>query len=201
VNLVVLARPQAARAIAQHVAATCHEIGWEGHVAQAHTLLGLISVAGDVEAAREHLERARRWPEASGEVEMALRCHELGARIALVERRFDEAAAQAAAGRKRAEELGFALWHSRLTSLEVESLLPQDPRAAALLAQTALGVAMTEDTWGCADLLHFGGLALARSGNRLLARQLLAQAVALRQRIRHPQAAASRRELASMEPS
>ena len=96
------------------------QLGWAGHAAHAHTLLGLLALAGDApdtDEARDHLADARTWATTAGEVEVVLRCHELAARIALADGRPDTATAELLRGRTLAETCGFDLFLARLTAL------------------------------------------------------------------------------------
>ncbi|WP_434048252.1 MULTISPECIES: helix-turn-helix domain-containing protein [Sorangium] len=227
-------REKAREATAQNIAA-CRRRGWEGHVAHGHTLLGLALLdgggaggdgAGDgggasgVAAAEAHLGEARRWASATGEVEVALRCHELAARIALARGRHDEDARQALEGLHVAETCGFGPFRARLATLAARCALGRgaddgrdrdgqgggdardadggpDLAAAAALAGSAVAWA-GEDAWARADALHWAGVAAARGGDAPRGRELLAAAAALRERLRHPQAGASREALAQL---
>lgn len=143
----------------------CSRLGWAGHVAHCHAVLGLIEVGEDEAAAREHLVKARAWASTSGEVEMALRCSDLAARIELEAGRLEEAARRSAEGVEMAEACGFRIWRTRLEVLSARSALARDPkRAAADLAKT-IETAAPADAWGRADALHWAGVALAKAGN------------------------------------
>ncbi|WP_437291679.1 helix-turn-helix domain-containing protein [Sorangium sp. So ce406] len=225
-------REKAREATAQNIAA-CRRRGWEGHVAHGHTLLGLALLDGEggeggesgdgggsVAAAESHLGEARRWASATGEVEVALRCHELAARIALARGRHDEGARQALEGLHVAETCGFGPFRARLATLAARCALGRgadggrggdgqrrgdardagggrDGAAAAVLAGAAVAWA-GEDAWARADALHWAGVAAARCGDAPRGRELLAEAAALRERLRHPRADASREALARL---
>lgn len=96
------------------------QLGWAGHAAHAHTLLGLVALAGpapDSDEARDHLADARTWATTAGEVEVVLRCHELAARIALADGDPETAAAELTRGRTLAETCGFNQFLARLNAL------------------------------------------------------------------------------------
>ena len=202
-----LGRRDAARAITEHNLTLCASLGWEGHLAHCHTVLGLILAGSegrtardeDVEAARGHLARARVWAGTTGEVEVALRCHELAARIELAAGQAGHAARHAGDGLRLAETCGFVLWAARLGALAAKSALETDPEGAAALAMHALETAAAQDAWGRADALHWAGAAFARAGQAMRARQLLREAATLRARIKHPEAGASREALAALQ--
>ncbi|MCU0681436.1 MAG: NACHT domain-containing protein [Polyangiaceae bacterium] len=79
-----LGQATAGAALARQGLAYCERKAWPGHVAHGHVLLGESALLLlQPEAAQAHLDRARPWALASGEVEMALRCHQLASRLAL----------------------------------------------------------------------------------------------------------------------
>ncbi|MGK3993759.1 helix-turn-helix domain-containing protein [Sorangium sp. So ce1024] len=159
--------------------------------------------AAAVAAAEAHLAEARRWASATGEVEVALRCHELAARIALAAGRLDEGARQAMEGLHVAETCGFGPFRARLATLAARCALGRrvddgrDVAAAAALAGSAVAWA-GEDAWARADALHWAGVAAAQGGDAPRGRELLAGAAALRARLRHPGEGASREALSRL---
>ncbi|XYI03411.1 helix-turn-helix domain-containing protein [Sorangium sp. So ce1128] len=200
-----LGRREKAREATERNIAACRRRGWEGHVAHGHTLLGLALLDGEgseesddldcraVAAAEAHLAEARSWASATGEVEVALRCHELAARIALAAGRFDEGERQAGEGMHVAETCGFGPFRARLAVVAARCALGRgagDAAAARALAASAVAWA-GEDAWARADALHWAGVAAARAGDAPRGRELLAGAAALRARLRHPGAGAS----------
>ncbi|MGK3963022.1 helix-turn-helix domain-containing protein [Sorangium sp. So ce118] len=210
-----LGRGEEARAATERNIAACRRRGWEGHVAHGHTLLGLALLGGEgseeseesddlddrgVAAAAAHLAEARRWASATGEVEVALRCHELAARIALAAGRLDEGERQAGEGMHVAETCGFGPFRARLAVVAARCALGRGAggaAAAGALAGSAVAWA-GEDAWARADALHWAGVAAARAGDAPRGRELLAGAAALRARLRHPGAGASRAALSRL---
>ncbi|XXX82219.1 helix-turn-helix domain-containing protein [Sorangium sp. So ce134] len=223
-----LGRRDRAREATERNIAECRRRGWEGHVAHGHTLLGLALLEGDggdggdggegggggergnggnggggVAPAEAHLAEARRWASATGEVEVALRCHELAARIALAAGRPDEGARQALEGLHAAAACGFGPFRARLAVVAARCALARgagEAAPAAALADAAAAWA-GEDAWARADALHWAGVAraaAARGDERARGRELLAEAAALRARLRHPGAGASREALARL---
>ncbi|WP_044965300.1 helix-turn-helix domain-containing protein [Sorangium cellulosum] len=204
-----LGRRDEAREATERNIAECRRRGWEGHVAHGHTLLGLALLdggeggGGDVASAGAHLDEARRWAAATGEVEVALRCHELAARIALAAGRLDDGARQALEGLHVAEACGFGPFRARLAVVAARCALARGAGAAAsatALADSSVAWA-GEDAWARADALHWAGVAraaAARGEERARGRELLAEAAALRARLRHPGAGASREALARL---
>ncbi|WP_437282780.1 helix-turn-helix transcriptional regulator [Sorangium sp. So ce375] len=200
-----LGRHDEAREATERNLAECRRRGWEGHVAHGHTLLGLalLEGGGGVASAEAHLVEARRWASATGEVEVALRCHELAARIALAAGRLDDGAREALSGLHAAEVCGFGPFRARLAIVAARCALARgagDAASAAALADAAVAWA-GEDAWARADALHWAGVAraaTARGEERARGRELLAEAAALRERLRHPGAGASREALARL---
>ncbi|WP_437330555.1 helix-turn-helix domain-containing protein [Sorangium sp. So ce381] len=205
-HALALGRRDEAREATERNIAECRRRGWEGHVAHGHTLLGLALLdggdgdGGDVASAEAHLVEARRWASATGEVEVALRCQELAARIALAAGRLDDGARQALEGLHVAEACGFGPFRARLAVVAARCALARGAGAAAsatALADSAVAWA-GEDAWARADGLHWAGVAraaAARGEERARGRELLAEAAALRARLRHPGAAATREAL------
>lgn len=188
-----LARGQAtgAREVARRVAVACDALGWSGHVAHAHALLALAALdLREPLAAREHLAAARRWCDSSGEVEMQLRVHVVGARAALADGAHARATREAHAGLLVAAGCGFGLFEVRLRTLLAEAALARgDAEAARALAAAALDQAQAPgagDAWGAADAAHVAGLAALRAGARPAARAILGDALARREALGHP---------------
>lgn len=185
-----LGREEAARAATLQNLSACAKLGWEGHVAHCHAVLGFAAAPRDPDAAAEHLEKARAWAEKAGEVEMVLRCHELGARVALARGLSAEGSREATLGISLAETCGFGPMRSRLGTLAARCSLPEDLDVAMAFAEAAI-LAAGEDAWARADALHWAGVIEARARGRARAVDWLKEAAALRGRIRHPEAAAS----------
>ncbi|WP_437581316.1 helix-turn-helix domain-containing protein [Sorangium sp. So ce887] len=205
-HALALGRRDEAREATERNLAACRRRGWEGHVAHGHTLLGLALLEGgdgDVASAEAHLVEARRWASATGEVEVALRCHELAARLALARGRLDDGARQALEGLHVAEACGFGPFRARLAVVAARCALARgagEAASAVALADAAVAWA-GEDAWARADALHWAGVAAAREGDVPRGRELLAGAAALRRRLRHPEAAASREALLRLGPT
>ncbi len=75
----------------------CITRGWGGHISHCDMVLGRCAVLDDPERAREHLGQARRWANASGEVEAQLRCFELELALPMADAERDAAREQALA--------------------------------------------------------------------------------------------------------
>ena len=168
-----LGRREPAREATRHNLEQCQRLGWGGHVAHCHAVLGLLAVEEhQLEEGREHLVQARAWARASNEVEMLLRCHELAARLALAERRWAEAEREAEEGLSLAGACGFGLFRSRLACLVARSVLTREPRGGVDAALAALEATCGEDAWGRAEALELAVKALEATGQQERAREL-----------------------------
>lgn len=167
-------RRERAREGTQRNLEACQHLGWPGHVAHCHTVLGLLAVEDDVAAAAEHLEQARVWARASNEVEMLLRCHELAARLALKQGQLDSARREAEEGLTLATACGFGLFRSRLACLLARGELARDPRGGVEASLAALDATLSEDAWGQAEALELTKTALEATGQPGRARELRA---------------------------
>lgn len=119
-HLLDLGQADAAQAMTEENLAGLAELGWHGHAAHAHVILGCCALARehrDPRAARQHLQLARQWTARTGEVEVALRAWELQSRISLAEA--DERAAASAIdeGRSLAIACGFGAFTARFERL------------------------------------------------------------------------------------
>ncbi|HYP97886.1 MAG TPA: helix-turn-helix transcriptional regulator [Polyangiaceae bacterium] len=122
-HLLELGRLDAAQAMTEDSLAGLAELGWQGHGAHAHIILGHCAVERaptDPRLARRHLELAREWTARTGEVEVALRAWELEGRICMAET--DVRAARTAIGEGRAlsKACGFGAFTVRFDRLGVE---------------------------------------------------------------------------------
>jgi transcriptional regulator with XRE-family HTH domain len=156
--------PTTARAILEATLPGLQSLGWSGHTAHAHTILGLLDLedpAPDLERARDHLTAARTWTTATGEVEVQLRCHELAARIATLAG--DDADPEIQRGHRLAATCGFGLHLVRLTNLALAHALARGA-ATTTRVDAALATARAHENyaWGLADALRLADLA-ARS--------------------------------------
>jgi transcriptional regulator with XRE-family HTH domain/DNA-binding transcriptional ArsR family regulator len=160
-----LGRRELAREATLRNLEACGHLGWHGHVAHCHTVLGLLAVEDDQAAAGEHLVQARAWARASNEVEMLLRCHELAARLALAEEQPEQALREAEAGLSLATACGFGLFRSRLACLVARAVLARDPRGGAVAALAALEATVAEDAWGRREALALAEAARLNRGS------------------------------------
>ncbi|MFE8597784.1 helix-turn-helix domain-containing protein [Archangium violaceum] len=168
-----LGRREPAREATRHNLEQCQRLGWGGHVAHCHAVLGLLAVEDHLlEEGREHLVYAHAWSRASNEVEMLLRCHELAARLSFAEGKWAEAEREAEEGLSLAAACGFGLFRSRLACLVARSVLAREPRGGVDAALAALEATGGEDAWGRAKALELAAKALEATGQQERAREL-----------------------------
>ena len=119
-HLLDLGRLEAAREMTDENLTRLAELGWQGHAAHAHVILGRCAVeraCPDPRAARRHLGLAREWTSRTGEIEVVLRALELEVRIYLAEAD-DRAAARAIdEGRALSIACGFGAFTERFDRL------------------------------------------------------------------------------------
>ncbi len=168
-----LGRRERAREATQLNLELCQRLGWQGHAAHCHAVLGLLAVEDrQLEAASVYLGHARAWSRRSNEVEMLLRCHELAARLALAQGRSIEADREAEAGLSLAVACGFGLFRSRLACLVARGVLAREPQGGVSAALAALEATDREDAWGRAEALELAAQALEATGQHERAREL-----------------------------
>jgi hypothetical protein len=185
-----LGRFEAVRAETERNLLACRELGWEGHAAHAHTLLGRAALPHDVAAARAHLEAARRWTAATGEVEVILRCLELEARLALAEGRAGMAAAAAREGVDLAETTGFAVFAVRLANVATAIALANEKDGAGALETARAGLAKARAlpgfAWGVLGALEGMAAAAEAAGRAEEAAASAEEAGSLREQLQNP---------------
>jgi hypothetical protein len=135
--------------------ATCEKFGWAGHVAHGKVLWGLAIADQDPVGAERFLEATRSWVAISGEVEMAVRMHELAARIALSRSAFFEAAREALSGERLAEACGMRPFRARLFALGLRIAHTRGDEEGMARADEAARVIVTHDHWGTTDIAHW----------------------------------------------
>lgn len=174
----------------------CQELGWGGHAAHCHVLLGHAALArGNGEDAHRHRDEAHRWAQHTGEVEMQLRCRGLSACVALAESRFGDALHEADDGRHLARTAGAGAFADWLALLTAEAALVAGQGARAM--DRVRLVLMSENAWRRADAHYLAGKVCQTSGHRDAAREHLTEAAVLRARLGHPGVEDARRALAA----
>lgn len=108
--------PEYARASTEANRAACVERDWTGHVSHCDVVLGWCALPHDPTAARRHLEEARDWGYASGEVEARLRCDELELAILVASNQADAAERMRGAALERATACGFGRFVERMAN-------------------------------------------------------------------------------------
>jgi tetratricopeptide (TPR) repeat protein len=123
-------------------------------------------------------------------VELQLRCFHSACELQRSLGDHAQSISEGEAGILLADTCGFGKYSIDLRLALAESLLAAgEPTRALQHARAALDHSQAPDcryAWGQADALHFCGIAHLRLGERELARQRLADAFELRQRLGHP---------------
>ena len=149
-----------------------------------------------------HLSAIRTWTARSGELQWIIEAHTLAAQHALSQADLAGACAEAEDGLRQARLCGYRLLEIELgVTLSAIHLAWPDAAAALVAARQALDLSTAPDcgyAWGEADAAHAWGLAFVALGQPEPARRAFTQALAVRQRISHPQAAATRTALAAL---
>ncbi len=156
--------------------------------------------------AGEQLKQAREFANYSGHVELQLRCFHAACELNVHLGDYSTAITEAEAGIFLAYTCGLGKYSIDLRLALAETLLAteistDDARKALQSARNALDRSEQPDcayAWGQADGLHFCGLAHLRLGERELARQRLAAALELRERLGHGRIEETRRALESL---
>jgi transcriptional regulator with XRE-family HTH domain/tetratricopeptide (TPR) repeat protein len=154
-HLLALGETDAAIEMIETNVATCEKFGWAGHVAHGNVLWGIALVSTDAVRAERLLAAAQAWVVVSGEVEMAVRVHELAARIAFERSAFFEAAREALTGEQLAEACGLRPFRARLFALGLRIAHARGDEEGMSRADEATTVIVADDFWGKADVLRW----------------------------------------------
>jgi len=132
-------------------------------------------------------------------VELQLRCFHAACELQRSLGDYQQSISEAEAGLLLADTCGFGKFSIDLRVALAESLLAAgEPTKALKHARAALDRSQAPEcryAWGEADGLHLCGIAHLRLGERELARQRLAAALELRQRLGHPRIEETRNAL------
>lgn len=193
--------PRACRAIVDAGLAISQRNGWNHELPGWHALLARLALAAQ-EDPQPHLLEIRRWTARSGAMEWIIEAHALAARHALALRDLPTALAEADDGLRQAQLCGFRLKEIELlVTLSAIHLATPDPAQALAAARQALDLATAPDcgfAWGEADAAQAWGLAFVALGQPEPARRAFTQALAVRERIGHPEVQATREALARL---
>jgi tetratricopeptide (TPR) repeat protein len=152
-------------------------------------LLARLLLPDDSAYAAKHLDKARAFAEASGVVELQLRCFHSACELYQHLGDYLQAIAEGEAGVLLADTCGFGKYSIDIRIALAETYVAVgDARKALQNARNALDRSEHPDcqyAWGKADGLHFCGLAHMRLGDRELARQRLTSALELRDNLGH----------------
>lgn len=180
--------------------ATCEPHGWRADTARCHSLLALCALPEHPATARDHVAEVRRFVETSGHMECGLRAHHAAAEIARVTGDYGGALGEAEAGLRLAERCGFGGFAINFgISLARTHLHRADPRRALRHARAALDASTHEEcqyAWGEANAAHLCALAHRALDEPELVERRARQALAVRERIGHPEVEETRQLLA-----
>jgi hypothetical protein len=158
-----------------------------------------LAEAGDP---RPQIAEMRAWTARSGDMEWIIEAHLLAARDALVRKDLAGALAEAEGGLLQAHQCGYRLKEIELlVTLSAIRLAWPDADQALAAARQALDLSNAAEcgyAWGEADAAQAWGEAFVALGQTDHARRAFTQALAVRERIRHPGAPATRAALARL---
>jgi tetratricopeptide (TPR) repeat protein len=174
---------------------------WNFEIPRWHGLLARLALARGQDPSRQ-INDIRDWTARTGQMQSILEAHYLAARAALARGDASTARVEAEDGLRQARQCGYVLRQIELlVTLSAIELAWPNPGGALAAARAALDLATAPecgDAWGEADAAHAWGLAFEALGEREHAQRAFAQALAVRERITHPQAEATRQALARL---
>ena len=187
-HLFNLGQKEQAIQLTQNNLSTSEEYGWQNIISLSHTLLGLFSLPDSITQARQHLGKARQWPELSGRMECIIRNHQLAAQIALCTGDVEAALTEATTGLHQAESCGYGQFAIEfLLQLARTQLVIPDPAAALAYARRALewsSRAEVRYAWGIAAAAELCGSCHRELGEQELAARHFEEAEVLRVSLR-----------------
>ena len=186
-----------ARLIGNRVLAA--ENAWAHSESLCEVLLGFCCLEENVTQATRHLKFGRNYTSHSDDVEMALRCYHLAARIARYEQKVERAVIEATNGIQLADSCGLGRWSIDIR-LELGMIHLAAGRPQEVIGPVAKALEMSEHpecqyAWAIADGLHYLGIANARLGDTSTAHEFFRRAVATCRRLEHPRLKESEEEL------
>lgn len=149
-----------------------------------------------------HLSALRQWTARTGDVQQILEAHEIASRWALINGDLPTAKAEIEDGLLQSRLCGFGLRTiEMLTTLAAIELAWPHPAEALKAAREALDLATASEcanAWGEADAAQAWGDAFVLLRQKGNARRAFEQALAVRERIEHPQVQVTREALAKL---
>ena len=191
----------ACRTIVKAGLVICRRYGRNFELPGWHALLARLALA-EGEDPQPHIAEIRAWTSRSGDMEWIIEAHLLSARHALARQDLSTALAEAEDGLRQARLCGYRLKEIELlvTFSAIRRAWP-DAQAALVAARQALDLATAPDcgyAWGEADAAQAWGLAFVALGQPEPACRAFRQALAVRERIGHPELQATRDALARL---
>ena len=192
---------RACRTIVDAGLAITQQYGWNHGLPGWHALLARLALA-EQQDPQPHITEIRSWTARSGDMQWIIEAHLLAASHALAQPDLATALAEAEDGLRQARLCGYRLKEIELLiTLSAIHLAWPDPPQALAAARQALDAATAPDcgyAWGEADAAQAWGLAFVALGQPEQARRAFTQALAVRERIGHPQTQATREALARL---
>ena len=174
---------------------------WNFELPAWHALLARLALA-EQQDPQPHITEIRGWTARTGAMEWIIEAHLVSARRAVAQQSLVTALAEADDGLRQARLCGYRLKEIELlvTQSAIHLAWP-DASQALQAARQALDLSTDPDcgyAWGEADAAHAWGLAFVALGQPEPARRAFTLALAVRQRIGHPQLAATQQALARL---
>lgn len=183
-----LGQKEQAIQLTQNNLAKAEKNGWQRFISLSHTILGLFFLPDSIIQARQHLGKARQWPELSGEMECIIRNHHLAAEIALCSGDMQAGLGEATTGLNQAESCGYGRFAIELLlQLARIHLAIPDPAAALTYARRALDWSSRAEVryaWGIAAAAELCGSCHRELGEYELAARHFEEAEGLRATLR-----------------
>ncbi len=187
-HLFNLGQKKQAIQLTQNMLAIAEKNGWQYEISLCHTLLGLFFLPDSIIQARQHLGKARQWPELSGHMECIIRNYQLAAEIAICTGDVEAALAEATTGLHQAESCGYGQFAIEfLLQLARIQLAIPDPAMALTYARKALewsSRAEVRYAWGIAGAAELCGSCHRELGEQELAVRHFEEAEGLRASLR-----------------
>lgn len=179
----------------------CSRNVWPKEVANCHYYFGQLTLPVAIEASN-HLQKVRDWAATSGHMEAILKGHILAAEIAYCSGDYPGALSEAETGFNKAEGCGYGKYAIDILLLlaKIHLAIPDYKKALSYARQAfdRSDAPECQYAWGKANGLHLCGVCHKALGEYELARQRLEAALAIREKIQHPEVEETRKLLSEL---